>query len=218
MNNDNTPSVLDQILVRTEAFEAAVLPHISSQPFLHTSRSKLTTVLLGLAHEHWVAQRGLRHAGLFHPAIALLRLQFEATLKAFWIGHAATDRWVSQMSTVSLRESDGRVREPKLPSIGELVKDIERTAPPRAAALLSLFKSIAWHELNSFVHGGVLALSNLVAPMPELFLVQMLKNANGVWELASMLMASQLDDDQRILAVAAAQLAYPDCLPERGTP
>lgn len=143
MNNDDTTSVLEHVLERTEAFEAAVLPHISNQPFLDTPCAKLTTVLLGLAHEHWVAQRGLMHAGLFHPAIALLRLQFEATLKAFWVAHAATDGWVSQMSTVSLRESDGRVREPKLPSIGELVKDIERTAPPRAAALLSLFTSIA---------------------------------------------------------------------------
>lgn len=63
-----------------------------------------------------------------------------------------------------------------------------------------------------------MALSNLVAPMPEPFLVQMLKNANAVWGLASMLMASQRHDSNRMLAVVTAQFAYRDCLPEPASP
>lgn len=168
---------------------------------------------LGIGHEHWSAHRGLMAAGLFHPAIALLRLQFEVTLKGFWVSHAAPDRWIETMGTVRLRQSDGRAFEPDVPGIGELLKDLERTAPPPAVALLSLFKSIAWRELNSFVHGGALALSNLVHPMPEAFLVQILRNANGVWAMGMMLAASHLQDKGQVLLVAAAQHAHRECLP-----
>ncbi|MGF6492198.1 hypothetical protein ABIE56_000351 [Luteibacter sp. 621] len=209
---------LADVLAHTEAFAAAVLPLIDRVPFDDTPRAKLTMAFLGLAHEHWMAQRALMGAGLFHSAIALLRLQFEATLKAFWVAHAATDHWIARMGTVRVRDSDGRIQEPDVPSIGELLKDLERTAPPRAAALLALFKSIAWRELNSFVHGGTLALSNLAHGMPEPFLVQMLKNANGVWGLGMVLAAAQLTDKTQVMRVIAAQHAHRDCLPPFNAP
>jgi len=204
---------LRDVLTLTDAFERDVLPAVNQAPFEGTPRAKLTMVFLGLAHEHWCAQRGLLDAGFNHPAIALLRLQFEATLKAFWIAHAATDRWIERMGTVRVRDSDGRVSEPDLPKVGGLLKDLERTAPPRAAELLALFKSIAWRELNSFVHGGTLALSNLAHGMAEPFLVQMLRNANGVWGLGMVLAAAQLTDKAQMFRVVAAQRAHRDCLP-----
>lgn len=204
---------LPHVLKLTEAFETTVLPLVDRVPLDDTNRAKLTMVYVGLAHEHWAAQRILMASGRFHPAIALLRLQFEATLKAFWVAYAAPDSWIEKMGTVRLRSSDGRVFEPDVRNVGELLKDLERTAPPQASALLTLFKSIAWRELNSFVHGGTLALSNLVQPMPETFLVQMLRNANGVWGIGMMLVATQLRDKSRVPQVIAAQHAYRDCLP-----
>jgi len=208
-----TTPALSHVLKLTEAFETTVLPLVDRVPLDDTNRAKLAMVHVGLAHEHWAAQRTLMASGLFHPAIALLRLQFEATLKAFWVAHAAPEGWIERMGTVRLRESDGRVFEPDVPKVGELLKDLERTAPPRASALLLLFKSIAWRELNSFVHGGALALSNLVHTMPEPFLVQILKNANGVWGMGMMLAASQLQDKSRVLQVVAAHHAHRECLP-----
>lgn len=216
-----TPSQTDDavhgllnVLDLTDAFETAVLPLIDRVPFDDTPRAKLAMVFLGLAHGHWMAQPGLMGAGIVHPAIALLRLQFEATLKAFWVAHAAGDGWIERMGTVRARDSDGRIHEPDVPTIGELLKDLERTAPPRGAALLALFKSIAWRELNSFVHGGTLALSNLAHGMPESFLVQMLRNANGVWGLGAMLAAAQLTDKTQVLRMVAAQHAHRECLPD----
>ncbi|WP_448110032.1 DUF6988 family protein [Luteibacter jiangsuensis] len=204
---------LADLLGQTGQFETAVLAVIDRAPFDDTPRAKLTMAFVGLAHEHWMAQRGLISAELFHSAIALLRLQFEATLKAFWVAHAAADGWIEKMGSLRVRDSDGRVHEPDMPSIVDLLKELERTAPPRVSVLLSLFKSIAWRELNSFVHGGTLALSTLVQQLPEPFLAQMLRNANGVWGMAAMLAASQLRDKSRMLQVVNAQHAYRDCLP-----
>lgn len=77
------PDILT-VLEHTKAFEHALLAPINPVPFEDTERARLTMVFLGLAHEHWVAIRSLAGLGLNHSAIALIRLQFESTLKAFW--------------------------------------------------------------------------------------------------------------------------------------
>jgi hypothetical protein len=92
-----------------------------------TPRSKLSTIFLDLSHEHWLSLRVLMGDGLNHLAIGLLRLQFEATLKGFWVKFAATDHWIERAGVI--REFNGHLVEPELPKVGEMLKDVERTAP-----------------------------------------------------------------------------------------
>lgn len=95
MDNDSQhgerlPALAD-ILECTDQFEKDVLPIVHRVTLDDTTRAKLTMVYTGLDHEHWMARRTLMASGLFYPAIAFLRLQFEATVQAFWVDHAAPD-------------------------------------------------------------------------------------------------------------------------------
>ena len=174
-------------------------------------RSKLTTIFLGLSHEHWLSLRVLMGDGLNHSAIGLLRLQFEATLKGFWVKFAATDHWIEKAGVI--REVNGHIVEPEFPKVGEMLKDVERTAPQRAFTLLDQFKIVAWRQLNSYVHGGMHALANLSGEIPAQFLVQIVTNANGVYGLATTLAGSLSTDPQCALRAVAVQFAHPACLP-----
>jgi hypothetical protein len=174
-------------------------------------RSKLTTIFLGLAHEHWLSLRVLMTEGLSHSAIGLLRLQFEATLKGFWVHFVATDPWIEKAGVIC--EINDKLVEPDLPNVGEMLKDVERTAPPNAFTLLNQFKRVAWRQLNSYVHGGMHALANFGGEFPAAFLVQIVANANGVYGLAATLAASLSTDPKRIQLIVAMQLAHPECLP-----
>lgn len=192
-------------------FESAMLAVLDGAQTDGIPRSKLTITFIGLAHEHWLGLRMLMAEGLSHSAIALLRLQFEATLKGFWVRFAATDNWIEKAGVI--REINSRLVEPELPNVGEMIKDVQRTAPPKAYALLEQFKSIAWKQLNSYVHGGMYALANLGGEIPSSFLVQIVANANGIYGLAATLAGSLSIDPHRIEAVIAVQFAHPGCLP-----
>lgn len=199
------------VLRLTMDFEGEVLPLIADAPTNGSNRTRLTSIFLGVAHEHWLSLRRLMGDGFNHSGIALLRLQFETTLKAFWLQFSATENWIEKAGVI--REVNGHLVEPELPSTGGMLKDVERTAPARAHALLDQFKTVAWRELNSYVHGGVHALANLGGEIPSAFLVQIVTNANGVWGLAATLAASLSTDPTRAMAVINAQFAHPGCLP-----
>jgi hypothetical protein len=204
------PEVIN-VLRHTLNFEANITAVFDGASTDGSSRSKLTTIFLGIAHEHWLSLRILMADGLSHSAIGLLRLQFEATLKGFWVHFVATDPWIEKAGVI--REVNGQLVEPDLPNVGEMLKDVERSAPPKAFALLDQFKSVAWRQLNSYVHGGMHALANFGGEFPPAFLVQIVTNANGVYGLAATLAGSLSTDPQRIQLAIAVQFAHPECLP-----
>jgi len=57
--------------------------------------------------------------GLSHSAIALLRLQFQATLKGFWAHFSATDNWVEKAGVI--REVNGHFVEPDVSHAGAIL-------------------------------------------------------------------------------------------------
>lgn len=203
------PDVI-HVLRSTLDFESAMMAVFDGQTTDGTPRSKFTTIFLGLAHEHWLGLRVLMAEGLSHSGIGLLRLQFEATLKGFWVRFAATDHWIEKAGVI--REVNGHLVEPELPKIGEMLKDVERTAPAKAFSL-DQFRTIAWRQLNSYVHGGMHALANLGGQIPAHFLVQIVTNANSVYGLATTLAGSLSTDPQCVHRAVAVQFAHPACLP-----
>lgn len=202
---------IEIVLHRTLAFEQALLAPIDRVPFEDTARTKLSFFFLGLAHEHWVALRTLMASGLNHSAIALMRPQFEAVLKAFWVSHAATESWAAHYGVI--RQNNGAVVEPDIPRVFEMLNELKDTCHPKAFGQLSGFKDVSWKALNSYIHGGVHALSNLGTAMPAAFLRQVFVNANGIAGLGATLAATLINDPARIHAVIGAQFTFLDCLP-----
>ena len=112
-----------------------------------SDRGRLTTVFLDLSQQHWLAFRCLMGAGLTHSAIALLRLQFEATVKGFWVRYAASDEWIGRAGKVELK--DKRPIEPPSKTIAEMLKAIQRTAHPLIGEQLKEFEEVHLKPLNS---------------------------------------------------------------------
>jgi hypothetical protein len=202
---------IEVVLHRTLAFEEALLAPIDRVPFENTARTKLSFFFLGLAHEHWMSLRTLMASGLNHSAIALMRPQFEAVLKAFWVSHVATEAWSAAYGVV--RQHKGAIIEPDMPRVFEMLNELKDTCHPKALGQLKGFKDVSWKALNSYIHGGVHALSNLTSDMPAAFLRQVLVNANGIAGLGATLAATLINDPARIHAVIGAQFAFLDCLP-----
>ena len=75
-------------------------------------RALLTLALCDVAVEFWVAQRLLIRAGMHTAALALVRLHFEATVRAIWFHHGASDEWLDRfaapMAPGQLAEPDER--------------------------------------------------------------------------------------------------------------
>lgn len=104
-------------------------------------RSHLAAGCLLTAVEHGQAIVVLVGDGLHGPALAIVRLQFEAYVRGAWLSHGAS------------LESVDRAGRDKFPSIGEMIADLEQ--PGRFdAGTLSRVKTASWGHLNSLTHTG----------------------------------------------------------------
>jgi hypothetical protein len=118
-----------------------------------TTRSQLTISMCNIAIEHGISLRVLASLDNLNLAIALLRVQFEAVVRAIWLHYAATDQWISKLSDLL---SAGSLEEPSnVPGMSDMLSAIESTAPPAAGRMLRGVKDGAWGPLNSYVHGGI---------------------------------------------------------------
>ena len=91
-------------------------------------------VLCGVAFEHAESAKVLIAAGNFTSALGLLRMQYEALVRAVWLLYAASDEAVTRLMTTFTPERVS-VSE-KLPMQAEMLKSLEGKAPE--AALISL--------------------------------------------------------------------------------
>lgn len=203
------------MLERTDLFHEAISKVLGNLPRDSSTRGKLTTLFLALAERHWLSHRVLMASGLTHSAIPLMRLQFEATVKGFWVKFAAREAWIEKVATQETR--DGRPVEPKWKSIAELLDDLGKTAHPLIGVQLAEFRDSNLRPLHAFIHSGVLALSTLSGGLPESFCCELVRIANGLSSLSATLIAEMSsettgDADARY-ALLQAQLDHLDCLP-----
>ena len=174
-------------------------------------REKLTTVFLHLSQQHWLAFRCLMGEGLTHSAIPLLRLQFEATVKGFWVRYVASDEWIDRAGKVELK--DKRPIEPPSKTIAEMLKAIQRTAHPLIGVQLKEFEEVHLKPLNSFIHSGISALSTLRSGLPEEFCCKLVRISNGLAGLGVTLLAEISGSVEANHAVFAIQAAHLRCMP-----
>ena len=77
--------------------------------------------------EHWGAQRILLREDLNVSGFAMVRLQFEATIRAVWILECAKDDWLERFSAPV---PDGQLEEPVLgPPVEAMLSAIAKKAP-----------------------------------------------------------------------------------------
>lgn len=165
---------LQRVLAASEAFDVELHALLQTGWNTTSPRSTICMAYCRSAVEHAIAQRILIEAGLSGTALSLIRLQFEAVVRATWILLAAKDDWLVKFSAPV---PDGDLSEPQMgPPIPSMIDAIGSVAAQAGAELKRLDGTIK--VMHSFVHGGVHLVVHALRGYPPEKLMAVLQNRN----------------------------------------
>ena len=175
--------MLDEILAGSAELEGRLLP-ILSRPILYNSDRYLAVrAMTGVTFEHAQSLKILAATRNCTSAIGLLRLQYEALLRGFWILHVASDATAERLINRFTHAEVGR--NEKLPMQSEMMKSLEGRVPEAALVSLRGFQENHWKPLSSFVHGGIHALQRHSKGYPIDLIANVLRASNGLLLMAA---------------------------------
>lgn len=173
-------------------------------------RERCSGILCDVAFEHAESVKILLASGNFTSATGLVRLQYEALVRAMWIYYAASDlvvgRLMSELTTESARVANN------LPMMSEMLDSLVGKAPKEATDMLLEFKEYSWKPLNSFVHGGIHAVERHSKGYPLPLLIQLLKASNGVSMMTGMLLVIISGNPALVGRIPSIQAEFRGCL------
>ncbi|WP_418319951.1 DUF6988 family protein [Piscinibacter sakaiensis] len=168
-----------------EAFEEAM----EDSPDEMDIRDGLTLDACNLALDHAEALRTLLELGLNASGLAMLRLQYEALLRATWVFYAAKDGEVAMLAAPLTTGTSDSAK--KLPMANELLSAVERSEAPAPLRLgLREFRTTAWDAMNSYVHGGIHPLRRSGSGHPVEELTTAIQSSNAMSYSSLMLAAA----------------------------
>ena len=115
-------------------------------------RSCLGAGCIDVALEHEKAIIVLVARSLFAPALALMRLTFEAYVRGMWLLHCASDQELKEFQRDKLDRT-----------FNSLIEDLEKL-DAYSSKVLSAAKASSWKALNSFTHTGFLQAVRRITP------------------------------------------------------
>ncbi len=216
MSSDQHPSseadeTLADMLDQSERLAGDLAPLLAHPRRPRSRRALLTLALCDVAADFWVAQRLLIRSGMHTAALALVRLHFEATVRAIWLFHGASDEWLDRFAAPM---GPGQLAEPVLgPNIDAMLQTLAKTAPPFLAQTLGAFKAATWQPMNSYVHGGIRPVVQSLAGCTPQQLVGVLQNGNGMALMTVNLLVVALQDPALAGRIGPIQQAHLVCLP-----
>ncbi len=208
---DMTLDDLNRLLGRSAELEATLTEFQALKPFDQSDRRASARVMCGVSFEHAESVKMLLATGNFTSALGLLRLQYEALVRAFWLLYAATDDIVSALMSELTHESARKAD--KIPMLGEMLKALDGKAPAEAISQLQEFREYSWKPLSSFVHGGIHAVSRHSKGYPVGLLCQTVRASNGVSVMAGMLLVMLSGDRNQRGKLPKIQMEFADCMP-----
>jgi len=168
--------------------------------------------MCSVAFEHAESAKILIASGNFTSAVGLVRLQYEALVRAMWLLYSASEISVSKLMAELTNESDKRAN--KLPLLTEMLAKLDDKAPKEAMDSLHEFKEYSWKPLCSYVHGGIHAINRHSRGYPLPLLIQLLKASNGVSSMVGMLLVILSGDTRQTGKIPSIQREFEDCVPE----
>jgi len=203
---------MDKLLQRSADFEKLVVEMLMFPPYDNSARIKLSRTMCSIAIEHAESAKILLAAGNFTSSHGLLRLQFEALVRALWFFYAAPDLTVEMCSADLTTETEKTAQ--KLPMLSNMLEIMEGKAPQNALDPLLEFKEYSWKPLNSFVHGGLHAIDRHSKGYPEAMLEQTLRVSNGVSGVTGYFLAILTGNSKLAKDFHNSFSEYKDCLPQ----
>lgn len=159
--------------------------------------------------------RVLFAADATHSATGLLRLQYEALLRAAWVLYAGNELQLSKLTTQL--DIDSEHAAINLPSPADMLKTLETKAPIGLIQPLNEFKTVAMKGLNSFVHGGIHPLTRIKEGFPETLGLQLVRNSNGLMHFGYRMLASLTGSQALMNQMTHLHGEYSDCFPMPAT-
>lgn len=213
MNNVRTEPSRDDVIRLFERSDGlskaadAVLAQTGSPP---DPRAFVAISVAAVSLEHWGAQRTLLGEGMNVSGFAMVRLQFEATVRAVWILECAKDDWIERFVAPV---PEGQLAEPVLgPPVEAMLSAISKKAPP-IAGMLQQLKDGAWEPMHSYIHGGARPIVQSLVGTTHYQISAVLRNANGLALIAINAITRACRDARLGGLVTQLQLDHIDCLP-----
>ncbi|URI07966.1 hypothetical protein MW290_05115 [Aquincola tertiaricarbonis] len=202
------------LLERSDALHAALAQAVGVlNDILRAERATVTMDALLLSSQHAAALRLTLAAGLGASAIGLLRMQYEAVLRAVWALFAAD---ASDVAALAAPLTTGTLKAAKsLGLAAELLTAIEKSqAPEDLKRSLREFRASSWDVLNSYIHAGIHPLRRADGNAVH-ELVVALKMSNGLAAITSALMVIVGQRPKRQVDINVVSTNSTDCLPQR---
>jgi hypothetical protein len=145
-----------------------------------------------------------------HSGAALIRLQYEALLRAIWILHCASDEQVLKLTAPLSDESEQGAKN--LPGPLDMLQRVVAKTPIGLHDPLVQFHRSSWRALNSYVHAGIHPLARKSGGFPVALAEDLTRLSNGLVHVAYRLQASFLGQST-MDSVTRTWLAFRDALP-----
>lgn len=214
---DQDAEAMVRQLQRSDAFEEALqdcFPDEGLVLAMPSPQHELVASACAISIEHARVLRASFALDAPHAGTALLRLQFEALLRAAWLLFAASPTHIAKLSACLGQEAEQAAKN--LPSYQEMLSEVEKRAPAGLTAPLVEFNQNTRHALNSFVHTGIHPLSRHRQGYPLEQALTLVKFSNAVMHFAYRLLASLTGRQPLMDAVTQKYHGFSDCLPIAG--
>jgi hypothetical protein len=203
---------INEILMRSAELENKITTLFELKSYDNSDRVLSSRIMCSVAFEHAESTKILIASGNFTSATGLVRLQYEALVRAIWLLYAASE--LSRSTLMSELNHESAKEANKLPMLSEMLKNLEGKAPQEAMDKLFEFKEYSWKPLSSYVHGGIHAINRHSKGYPIPLLFQLLKASNGLSVMVGMLLVILSGDPRQSGKITEISKEFVDCLPD----
>jgi uncharacterized protein DUF6988 len=148
-------SLLDEITTRGAEIRAQLRALLYRHEYPWNTKNLVLMAYVDIALEHHEAIWLLTDSKLYGPAFAMVRLVFDAYLRALWINRVATEQQIEQAS-------QDEFRFPQMPQMRDDIKECygDKSNADEMELLDKFFRIIkeVWKASSSYTHSGGLQL------------------------------------------------------------
>lgn len=163
-------------------------------------RLELVEQCIYISFEHGIGVNGLLAAGLPTQAMILLRSQFEAVVRAYWLLFIATNHQVSKLNFSYTFEE--QFESDTCPMLSDMLDRLSNANLPAKPVIdhLCQFKKYHLKQLNSFVHTGKQTFTrDVMGYKEEMLLIQMRQSNNLITVAAQIMLKHSVPDKQKFI-------------------
>lgn len=160
-------------------------------------RLDLAEQCINISFDHGVGVNGLLAIGLPIQAMILLRSQFEAVVKAYWIQFLASNHKVSKLKfSYTFEEQFESDTSPSLSEMLDKLNTANLEAQPVIQHLCD-FKKYHLKQLHSFVHNGKQSFTRDELGFSDEIIITLMRQSNNLITVAAQLMLKHTIPDKQ---------------------